>query len=146
MSLRLLFVTLLLAVPVRATAAEDGAALYKRCAACHLPTRAGVPGAYPPLDDHIAAFATSEEGRTYLVTTILRGVAGPIDVNGVAYRGVMPAQAGLKDAQIAALLNYLVAEDKAARFEEAEVAAIREKHQKTSAQQVRALRAEIPKP
>ena len=28
---------------------QDGATVFKRCAACHLATGAGVPGAYPPL-------------------------------------------------------------------------------------------------
>ncbi len=30
-----------------ATAADDGATIYKRCAACHLANGAGVPGAFP---------------------------------------------------------------------------------------------------
>ena len=86
----------------------DGAGVYKRCAACHLATGAGVPGAFPPLRADIRALATKPDGRRYLVLVVSKGVSGPITVEGKAYRGVMPAQAGLNDAQIAAVLNHVL--------------------------------------
>lgn len=108
----------------------DGAAIYKRCAACHLATGAGVPGAFPPLRSDIRGFAMKPDGRRYLVLVVLKGVSGPIMAEGKPYRGVMPAQAGLNDAQIAAVLNHVLATSAkgapAARpFSAAEVAQVR---------------------
>lgn len=118
----------------------EGAAVYKRCAACHLPSRAGVPGTFPPLDDHIAAMAESDAGREYLVAAVSRGVIGEIDVHGVTYRGMMPPQGGLTDQQLVAVLNFLIEGGEAAPYTPDEVARLRTKHARTTAQQVRALR------
>ena len=87
----------------------DGAAIYKRCAACHLATGAGVPGAFPPLRTDVRAMAMKPAGRRYLTLVVTKGVSGPITVEGKTYRGVMPAQAGLNDAQVAAVLNHVLA-------------------------------------
>ena len=89
-------------------AGPDGAQVFQRCAACHLPTGAGVPGAYPPLDAHVRALARLPEGRRYLALVVAKGLAGPITVEGKSFRGVMPAQAGLDDAAIAAVLNHVI--------------------------------------
>lgn len=121
-------------------AAADGPALYKRCAACHLPTGAGVPGAYPPLKADVRALAGKAEGRRYLILAVTRGLAGPITVEGKAYRGVMPAQV-LKDDEVAAVLNHVVttiAGGKGA-FTADEVAAVRAEGGKLSASAVAAL-------
>lgn len=88
---------------------HPGEAVYQRCAACHLPDGAGVPGAFPPLRKEVRNLASTEKGREYLTFVVLNGVSGRIDVNGVQYRGMMPAVAkDLDDAQIADLLNYLL--------------------------------------
>lgn len=87
--------------------AVDGAQIYHRCAACHLANGQGVPGAFPPLQKDVKGFAGKPEGRRYLVLAITRGVSGPIKAEGKVYRGFMPAQAGLSDAQIAAVLNHV---------------------------------------
>jgi len=92
-------------------AANDstGQQLFQRCAACHLPDGAGVPGAFPPLAGRLAPLAASTEGREYLVLVVDRGLAGPITVDGTAYNGAMPAQApALDNDAIAAVLNYVV--------------------------------------
>lgn len=102
----LLLVGLALAVPVAAQL-PNGAALYQRCAACHLPDGAGVPGAFPPLKADFAALASGPEGRRYLVLAVTRGLAGPLTIEGKAYRGVMPAQSLLDDAGVAAVLNHV---------------------------------------
>ncbi len=104
----IVLIAALLAAPASAQTA-DGATVYKRCAACHLATGAGVPGAFPPLRADIRALAAKPDGRRYLVLVVTKGVSGPITVEGKAYRGVMPAQAGLNDAQIAAVLNHVLA-------------------------------------
>ncbi|MBJ7408786.1 MAG: cytochrome c [Phenylobacterium sp.] len=89
-----------------ALAGPDGAAVYKRCAACHLPTGAGVPGAYPKLGANFQAHAASPAGRDYLVLVVSRGVTGPVTVEGKSYQGFMPAQT-LDDESIAAVLNHI---------------------------------------
>lgn len=91
--------------------AEDdpGAVHFKRCAACHLPTGAGVPGAFPPLRGQILTLAGNEDGRTYLSFVVKKGLGGAIEVDGVTYRGMMaPVVGTLKPDQLADLLNYVV--------------------------------------
>lgn len=97
----------LLASAGAAQAAPDGAALYNRCAACHTRTGAGVPGAYPPLGADFRALAARPEGRRYLALAVIKGLNGPISVEGKPYRGMMPAQGGLGDADVAAVLNHV---------------------------------------
>jgi len=118
---------------VQAGADHPGKALYRPCAACHLPTGAGVPGAFPPLGAQVASFAASDAGRDYLIMTLKKGVIGALEVDGVRYMGVMPAQSPpLDDAGVAHVLNYVVAELTAAEgaepFTEAEVTAAADRH------------------
>ncbi len=96
----------LAALSLPAIAAPDGTALFQRCAACHTRTGAGVPGAYPPLATDFRALAAKPAGRRYLALAVLRGLSGPITVEGKPYRGVMPAQV-LDDAGVAAVLNHV---------------------------------------
>lgn len=90
-----------------AAQAPDGTALYKRCAACHLPTGAGVPWAFPPLQSNFLTLAGKAEGRRYLALAVIKGIAGPLTVDGKTYRGVMPAQSMLDDESTAAVLNHV---------------------------------------
>ncbi len=105
--------------------AQDGATIFKRCAACHLPTGAGVPGAFPPLKGEVAALAGSPAGRRYLALVVMRGVSGPITVGGKPFRGTMPAQSGLNDEQVAAVLNHVLKGSGAKPFSAKEVAGFR---------------------
>ena len=94
-----------------ATAQSDEKQLYQRCAACHLPDGAGVPGSFPPLKNRIQPMAANDLGRAYLVNVINVGLLGPISVGGVAYMGAMPAQGNsYSAADISALLNYMAQE------------------------------------
>ncbi|GHF10920.1 hypothetical protein GCM10017044_00750 [Kordiimonas sediminis] len=87
---------------------EAGAKAYKRCAACHLATGKGVPGAFPPIDNRLTGLMATPEGRDYLVMIISAGLMGPIAVDGMTYRGIMPAQGNiLKHDGIANALNYI---------------------------------------
>lgn len=95
-----------LALALPAVAAPDGATIYARCAACHTKTGAGVPGAFPPLGADFRALAAKADGRRYLSLAVVRGLSGPMTVEGKAYRGVMPAQM-LDDASTAAVLNHV---------------------------------------
>jgi mono/diheme cytochrome c family protein len=105
--------------------ADDGATIYKRCAACHLPNGAGVPGAFPPLKADAAALARTPEGRRYLALTVIRGVSGPITVGGKPFRGTMPAQAGLNDGDVAAVLNHALKGSAVKPFLASEIAGFR---------------------
>ena len=96
-----------LAAATAAAPVPNGAALYARCAACHTATGKGVPGTYPPLGIDFRKLATKSAGRRYLVLAVTRGVSGPITVEGKPYRSVMPAQAGMDDAAVAAVLNHI---------------------------------------
>lgn len=130
--------------PAEAVPQPDGAATYKRCAACHLPTGAGVPGAFPPLGANVRALSQSAEGRRYLATVVIKGVSGPLTVEGKAYRGVMPAQGDLDDASVAALLDHVVtkvAKGKAKPFTAAEIATARKSAASLNASAVGKLRA-----
>lgn len=103
--------TAALLIRVPATAApqqQDGAVIYKRCAACHLATGAGVPGAFPPLAADVRNLSQSAAGRRYLALVVIKGVSGPLTVDGKRYQGVMPAQPNLNDAEVASLLNHVV--------------------------------------
>lgn len=124
--------------------AADGSEIYKRCAACHLPDGAGVPGAFPPLAGRMNDMAATEQGRDYLVHVVARGLMGAIEVNGVTYRGVMPAQTGLDNAAIAQVLNFLLKLGKddvsSASFTTEEVARLREAKPNLNPRQVRDLR------
>ena len=74
------------------------------CFACHQLDGKGLPGAFPPLagSDYLLA------DRDRAVRTVLKGLTGPIVVNGVAINSVMPPQeAVLTDAQIADVLTYV---------------------------------------
>nr|WP_310522507.1 cytochrome c [Polymorphobacter sp.] len=139
----LVFILALLVAGPVAAQAVDGAALYKRCAACHLPGGAGVPGAFPPLQSDFLSLAKIPDGRRYLALVILRGVSGPLVIDGKTYRGFMPAQSALNDAEIAAVLNHVgtdIAKGKAFRaFAEAEVTATRQSAQALTSGDIGAL-------
>lgn len=88
---------------------HPGKAAYQRCAACHLPDGAGIPGAFPALREDILQLAVTEKGRDYLTYVVRKGVAGSLETGGTTYYSVMPAVAAdLEDEQVAELLNYLV--------------------------------------
>ncbi len=83
-----------------------GQAVYEaNCASCHQVTGAGVPGAFPPLVGHVPALYNSD--RSYLITLLLYGLQGEIQVKGQTYNGVMPAWQQLSDDDIAGVLNYV---------------------------------------
>lgn len=102
---RLLAISLIVSAP--ALAAPDGPTVYRKCAACHLPNGAGVPGAFPPFGADFAALAKSPAGRRYIILGVIKGISGPITVAGKPYRGIMPPQVGLEDEAIANVLNHI---------------------------------------
>jgi mono/diheme cytochrome c family protein len=117
-----LFLALALAEPSRA---EDP---FARCAVCHLPDGAGVPGAFPSFRGDVGALAHSPAGRRYLALVVIKGLTGSLTVDGKSYFGAMPAQSGLDDHGVATVLNHVVhdlAKSDAKAFTAAEVARIR---------------------
>ncbi|MBE7538047.1 MAG: nitrite reductase, copper-containing [Opitutaceae bacterium] len=74
------------------------------CFACHLPSGEGIPGVFPPLakSDYMMA------DRDRAIRIVMKGLNGPITVNGQAYNGVMPPQRDiLTEEQMADVLTYV---------------------------------------
>jgi len=65
-------------------------------------------GLYPPLVNHAPEIAKTS--RTYLITVLLYGVRGKIEIEGQKspYDGVMPSHDSLTDEEVAAVLNYVL--------------------------------------
>jgi mono/diheme cytochrome c family protein len=87
--------------------AADGAALFKQhCAICHQESAAGTPGLAPGLLG--AHWQKLGAERSYLPTVLLKGLSGPIKVDGQSFVGSMPAMAPtLDDEALAAVANHL---------------------------------------
>lgn len=74
------------------------------CVACHQPNGMGLPMAFPPLVK--TDYVVGDPKR--LAAMILKGVAGPMTVDGKPYNNVMPGQeAMLTDKKIAEVLTYV---------------------------------------
>ncbi len=82
------------------------AAFLANCAACHQPTGAGLPGAFPPL---AGSDFLKNNDKTKIMSSVLQGITGKLVVNGVEYNNVMPAMSHLADADIANILSYVYA-------------------------------------
>jgi mono/diheme cytochrome c family protein len=111
------------ATAIPASLLAQGSSVYKQyCLTCHLADGLGVDGMNPPLakTDYVLG------DKTRLTKVLLNGLQG-VDINGEQYRGVMPAQASLTDAQIAAVLTYVRNSfgNKASAVTAAEVKAVR---------------------
>jgi nitrite reductase (NO-forming) len=82
---------------------EKGKRVYlQTCFACHQPIGAGLPPVFPPLakSDFLMA------DKTRVITAVVKGLAGPIKVNGQDFNGVMPPVM-LTDEQIADVVTYV---------------------------------------
>jgi len=147
---RVLTVLLLLGTleSVAETRVAAGEALYQRCAACHLKTGKGVPGMFPPLNQRLRPLMETPLGRDYLAMVIEAGLIGSINVEGLSYRGIMPAQgAAMSNDEVAQLLNYILQtfnpdalEDNWQAYTEAEIEDIRSRYPKATGRDVHALR------
>ena len=94
--------TFMLASP--ATAQEGEAAYAKNCQSCHQANGQGLTGAFPPLAEnpHLA------EDKLHVVKTILKGMSGPLEVNGKKYNAMMPPMQHLSDEDVAAIANHVL--------------------------------------
>ncbi|MBT8401651.1 MAG: cytochrome c [Rhodothermia bacterium] len=84
---------------------SDGQAVYEnRCASCHQNSGAGIPGVFPPLVG--TKWVLGEPDR--LISILLHGLMGELEVQGTMYNGVMPAWGPtLTDKEIAAVLTFV---------------------------------------
>lgn len=85
--------------------AEKGSAIYtSKCAGCHQPTGAGVPGVFPPLDGSEIVVGPDKD----LVGIIAHGKSGPIKVKGQDFNSSMPpVGADLSNEEIAEVATYV---------------------------------------
>lgn len=82
---------------------ERGKQVYMQsCFACHLPDGKGMANVFPPLagSDYLMA------DRDRAIRIVLKGLTGPVTVNGVAYNSAMPPQP-LTDEQVADVMTYV---------------------------------------
>lgn len=76
----------------------------QNCVVCHQATGLGVPGQYPPL----AKSEFANGGSRRLAMILLKGLIGPVTVEGAQFNGAMPAwEKALSDKKIAAILTYV---------------------------------------
>jgi nitrite reductase (NO-forming) len=83
---------------------EKGKRVYlQHCAMCHQPDGNGLPQVFPPLarSDYLMA------DKTRSIGVVLRGLSGPVTVNGHMYNGVMPPQVLLSNEQVADVLTFV---------------------------------------
>lgn len=101
----LLLLSLVPAAPGAIDPASDrGAALFQlQCAVCHNAAGEGIANVFPPL----AASESLMADKDRSIRIVLQGLSGPIRVNGKDYNNVMPAQSGLADDQVAAILTHV---------------------------------------
>jgi nitrite reductase (NO-forming) len=85
---------------------EKGKQVYMGlCFACHQPDGKGLPNVFPPLAG--SDFLQADHERA--IRIVLKGLSGPVVVNGKAINSAMPPQeAVLTDAQIADVLTYVL--------------------------------------
>lgn len=95
--------------PANPPAAKDsfaaGEQVYKGvCIACHQPNGLGLPGVFPPIAK--TEYVLGDAKR--LAAIILKGVVGPITIDGKLYTNMMPGQeALLTNEKIAAVMTYV---------------------------------------
>lgn len=89
--------------PKTVDSTANGIRVYASCARCHQPNGQGIVGEYPPLDGNPLV-----NGRADIVARIvLRGLHGPVEVNGKTFDGTMPSWSRFDDSSLAAVLTYV---------------------------------------
>ena len=86
----------------QAQPAAVGEEAYQVCSTCHQPTGQGMPNAFPPL---VGSGYVNGPGPRH-IAIVLKGLSGPVTVNGQSYNGVMASWESLSDDQIAEAINY----------------------------------------
>ena len=79
----------------------------QNCSACHQPTGAGIPRLFPPLAGSEWVLGSAGIKDNHLVTILLHGLQGPIEVGGQSFNNAMPPWPQLSDDQIANVLTFI---------------------------------------
>ena len=83
---------------------HPGKSLFQQhCSACHQLDGGGVPNMFPPLKE--SEYINGEV--KWIVSSLVKGLEGPITVKGVEYDNMMPAMDYLSDEDIANILTYV---------------------------------------
>ena len=75
----------------------------KYCLTCHKADGLGVPNVHPPLGPG----SWVERDPKVLVSIMMKGLNGKIEVNGKVYNSFMPSHANLSDQEVADVLTYI---------------------------------------
>jgi len=75
----------------------------KYCLSCHQSNGTGVPGMIPPL----GTGSWSGKNPTDLISLILKGLNGEIEVDDEIYKNTMPPQLKITDQELAEVLTYV---------------------------------------
>lgn len=90
--------------PSKAVQMERGRRVFlMACFACHQPNGQGLPGIFPPLAG--SDFLKADRERAIRIP--LKGLTGPVEVNGKTYNSIMPPQP-FNDRQVADVLTYIM--------------------------------------
>ena len=73
------------------------------CSACHQRNGLGDSQRFPPLAG--SEWVTGDKKK--LITVLLKGLEGPIEVKGQSYNNAMPQHSFLKDEDIAEVLTHI---------------------------------------
>ena len=82
----------------------------QNCVVCHQTTGLGMPGQFPPLAGSEWVVGGDWAGDNHIVSVLLHGMQGAVQVKGATYNNAMPPWKQLKDEQIAAVLTYIRSE------------------------------------
>ena len=82
----------------------------QNCMVCHQTTGLGVARQFPPLAGSEWVLGQDWHGDNHLVKIVLKGLQGPIQVQGSTFNNAMPTWSMLTDEQIAAVLTYIRSE------------------------------------
>ncbi len=87
---------------LKASVARGKEIYLAQCITCHMEAGEGVEGIYPPLakSDYLMA------DKKRAVTVVMKGMSGPLKINGKAYDGEMTAF-DLSDQETSDILNYI---------------------------------------
>jgi len=81
-----------------------GEMLFKgTCSVCHQPHGNGLPNVFPPLAKSDYLMANKQRS----IEVVLKGLSGPVTVNGKQFNSVMPPMSQLRDDEIANILTYV---------------------------------------
>lgn len=82
---------------------HPGEAVYANyCATCHQSNGTGVPGMYPPLTPN--AYIGNKDS---LISVVLNGMQGKIEVGGKIYNNYMAPHSHLSDQELADVISYV---------------------------------------